>query len=568
MSLKSKVKKVLQRIIFHPKIKPIVKKYFYKLPIPFTTRQKLLRFKSNILQHDIYNGWCEGRYQNSSINKIYLSSIKYRKLPKALRKEAVTIALSGMFDEKFYLEQYPDVRKTGVAPLNHFIKYGWKEGRNPNKDFNTSFYLNTFPDIREIRNFNIVDYSIISGFKINENSDIIVEYHDNNIIHLRNKRTSGGIKNYSILLRSYLLPSRFHAGGLRVLDIYSLIRKACPNIKLDLYIPFATEKPYANPDFLNIFDNIFISRDHDLDPLKIPDLKSLNFIYDIIDIQFYISPIRLESFKPFGKKVIYTPMESYIRYLSTLTENNNIDTNIERLSKEEILICDNSDLVVCVSEIDALHISNATKKHNITWLDTCLSEYEFKDAFRDSYTRPDASLSSKRALFVAYFYSQTNIDSLKWYLNFVHHLIKEKVPDYIFEIVGKGDFSQFDNYKDDSVIFTGEVPLLFPCIEKATLGISPALYGSGFRGKINQYAIYGVPCVASPLAINGLSYKGDIDSCIAENPSGFADKCIRLLTDLNYNKSIGQKARKTCLSNYIWDSKWNKICDIYNFKSV
>ena len=57
------------------------------------------------------------------------------------------IKRSGLFDESYYFLNYPDVRKEDVDPLMHFIKYGWKEGRNPSKFFETSYYLEHNRDV-------------------------------------------------------------------------------------------------------------------------------------------------------------------------------------------------------------------------------------------------------------------------------------------------------------------------------------------------------------------------------------------------------------------------------------
>lgn len=53
-----------------------------------------------------------------------------------------------MFDPVYYLKTYPDVRVADVDPLRHFIKIGWREGRNPCATFNTSQYLDKYPDVR------------------------------------------------------------------------------------------------------------------------------------------------------------------------------------------------------------------------------------------------------------------------------------------------------------------------------------------------------------------------------------------------------------------------------------
>ncbi|MEZ8147325.1 glycosyltransferase [Enterovibrio norvegicus] len=55
---------------------------------------------------------------------------------------------SPYFDVSYYLNQYPDVHESGVEPLSHFNEWGWKEGRNPNPNFNTSYYLEKNPDVK------------------------------------------------------------------------------------------------------------------------------------------------------------------------------------------------------------------------------------------------------------------------------------------------------------------------------------------------------------------------------------------------------------------------------------
>ena len=48
---------------------------------------------------------------------------------------------SGYFDEKWYLKENPDVAKTGIDPIRHYVFQGSLEGRNPHPGFNTNAYL-------------------------------------------------------------------------------------------------------------------------------------------------------------------------------------------------------------------------------------------------------------------------------------------------------------------------------------------------------------------------------------------------------------------------------------------
>jgi len=63
-------------------------------------------------------------------------------------KDLILIRKSGLFDGDYYLQTYPEVKNQNISPIMHYIKTGWKEGKNPSRDFDTAFYLRENKDIR------------------------------------------------------------------------------------------------------------------------------------------------------------------------------------------------------------------------------------------------------------------------------------------------------------------------------------------------------------------------------------------------------------------------------------
>lgn len=60
---------------------------------------------------------------------------------------AIQLLRTGAFDVQFYLATYPDVARSGKDPALHYVRYGWKERRNPAPWFNTARYLADHPDV-------------------------------------------------------------------------------------------------------------------------------------------------------------------------------------------------------------------------------------------------------------------------------------------------------------------------------------------------------------------------------------------------------------------------------------
>jgi hypothetical protein len=51
------------------------------------------------------------------------------------------------FDAAFYLANNQDVVDAGIDPFEHFMTWGWREGRDPNRRFSMAAYLDVNPDI-------------------------------------------------------------------------------------------------------------------------------------------------------------------------------------------------------------------------------------------------------------------------------------------------------------------------------------------------------------------------------------------------------------------------------------
>jgi hypothetical protein len=101
-----------------------------------------------------------GRYRRSIPWKVYvriaaalqrLKSLANRMVgnPAKARHERALILLdqSLLFDSDWYLENYPDVARSGGDPAEHYLKFGWLEGRDPGPGFSTTAYLKANADV-------------------------------------------------------------------------------------------------------------------------------------------------------------------------------------------------------------------------------------------------------------------------------------------------------------------------------------------------------------------------------------------------------------------------------------
>jgi len=61
--------------------------------------------------------------------------------------DAQLIRHSGWFDPRWYQDHYPDVADSGVDPVEHYLRTGAGEGRDPGPEFSTQHYVDSYADV-------------------------------------------------------------------------------------------------------------------------------------------------------------------------------------------------------------------------------------------------------------------------------------------------------------------------------------------------------------------------------------------------------------------------------------
>lgn len=107
------------------------------------------------LQHYMEYGWKEGKnpgptfetnfyamafLEDNAVCPLSHYLLKGQKLGLPTQRKA----LEPYLDADYYLAMYPAIRRKKLDPLSHYLKYGWKKGKNPSPVFETNYYIQNY----------------------------------------------------------------------------------------------------------------------------------------------------------------------------------------------------------------------------------------------------------------------------------------------------------------------------------------------------------------------------------------------------------------------------------------
>jgi GT2 family glycosyltransferase/glycosyltransferase involved in cell wall biosynthesis len=149
-------------------------------------------------------------------------------------------------------------------------------------------------------------------------------------------------------------------------------------------------------------------------------------------------------------------------------------------------------------------------------------------------------------LFIGGFQHPPNIDAVLFFLKEIYPLVSERLGDAKFYIRGDKAPPEIVALATEKIIVAGLQRDVRPFFESVRLSVAPLRFGAGVKGKINQSMAFGVPVVATSVAVEGTELRDREDILLADDPEDFARCLVELYeSEELWNRLSENGIRKT-----------------------
>jgi GT2 family glycosyltransferase len=146
-------------------------------------------------------------------------------------------------------------------------------------------------------------------------------------------------------------------------------------------------------------------------------------------------------------------------------------------------------------------------------------------------------------LFIGGFQHTPNIDAVLFFVKQIYPLVREHLRDAKFYIIGDKAPPEVVVLADENIVVAGLQRDVRQFFDSVKLSVAPLRYGAGVKGKINQSMGFGVPVVATSLAVEGMQLTDHEDVLVADEPEDFA----RALVELYESEELWNRLSENCI---------------------
>lgn len=136
----------------------------------------------------------------------------------------------------------------------------------------------------------------------------------------------------------------------------------------------------------------------------------------------------------------------------------------------------------------------------------------------------------KDFVFIGGFGHPPNADAVRWIAMEILPALRTQLPNAQVHVIGDIPDANRAELQVPGLQLHGRVPDLTPWLESALASLAPLRFGAGVKGKINMAMSYGVPVIATALAVEGMHLEHGVNVMLADTAEGFA-KAARHLHD-------------------------------------
>ncbi len=261
-----------------------------------------------------------------------------------------------------------------------------------------------------------------------------------------------------------------------------------------------------------LYDVVWVSRPHNLE-----------FIEPFIKAQ------RHNRAKPRPVRLIYDAEAIFAdrgRHLAALGLQGDDYKGFKKELAQEVALVKKADVIMTVSERDKrvfVEQLNQAKKiiactHSLPLRDDCPDLSQRKDLLFVGNLDADAS---------------PNVDSLLWFYAHVWPELNKVVPGVTLRVIGSNLASALKQINDPNIHFLGRVDNINQYYDQARVFIAPTRFSAGIPIKILEATASGLPCVATSVLAEQLSWQDGRELCVADinDSNAFTNACAALLQD-------------------------------------
>ncbi|MDO5415876.1 MAG: glycosyltransferase [Lachnospiraceae bacterium] len=183
---------------------------------------------------------------------------------------------------------------------------------------------------------------------------------------------------------------------------------------------------------------------------------------------------------------------------------------------------------------------------------------EFLDKLQDDFEKREG------LLFVGGFAHPPNADAVLWFAKEVFPLIRERMPEMKFYVVGSKVTEEIQalDSEENGIIIKGFVSEeeLARLYASTRIVVVPLRYGAGVKGKVVEAIYNGAPIVTTSVGAEGIPQVETVLE-IADEPQAFADAVAALYPDTAKLQQMCHKTQDYIREHFSVEAAWSVIRD-------
>ena len=167
-------------------------------------------------------------------------------------------------------------------------------------------------------------------------------------------------------------------------------------------------------------------------------------------------------------------------------------------------------------------------------------------------------------LFIGGFQHRPNADAVLFFVREIYPLVSKHLPEAKFYVIGDKPPPEIAALATERIIFAGLQRDVRPFFDSVKLSVAPLRFGAGVKGKINQSMAFGVPVVATSLAVEGMELKDRENILVADEPEDFAEALIELYESEELWNRISENGVQKTRALYSNDAARKKLESLFS----